>query len=249
VSPLPKRAGGPEAARKALVELNGFTVRRGELTVIDGLDLWLESGTTIGLVGANGSGKTSLVEALAGLIPSTGEIRLGGAPVELRNPRRALDHGIALCPAHRGIFARMTVRENLLVGGFTVAKSRLGERVAAQLERFPGLVPRLDLPAGQLSGGERQQLAIARALMAAPRLLLLDEPSRGLSPAVIDSLLRLIDELAGTGMVVLVADQAVDWLYGRVERLLILSNGKLIADSLEGTTSIEEIASRYFDLN
>jgi ABC-type branched-subunit amino acid transport system ATPase component len=216
--------------------------------VIEGLDLRVDAGTTIGLVGANGSGKTTLVEALAGLIPASGDVRLGGSQVDLRDPRRAIAHGIALCPAHRGIFSRMTVRENLLVGGFTVDAARVGERLTAQLARFPALVPRRDLPAGQLSGGERQQLAIARALMTEPRLLLLDEPSRGLSPAVIDGLLKLIHELAGAGMVVLVADQAVDWLYGRVERLLILANGRLIADSVESTASIEEVTSRYFDL-
>lgn len=248
MSPSPSPVHRAEPAAEAFVELRGLKVQRGELTVIKGLDLRIGAGTTIGLVGANGSGKTTLVEALAGLIPSTGEVRLGGAPVDLRDPRRALDHGIALCPAHRGIFARMTVRENLLVGGFTVEGARLAGRLKAQLDRFPGLFPRLDLPSGQLSGGERQQLAIARALMSGPRLLLLDEPSRGLSPAVIDGLLFLIHELAGAGMVVLVADQAVDWLYGRVERLLILANGRLIADSHEGTASIEEVASRYFDL-
>lgn len=248
MSALLARDSRAEAPGEPLVELRGFRVERGELTVIEGLDLRIDAGTTTGLVGANGSGKTTLVEALAGLIPATGEVRLAGSQADLRNPRRALDHGIALCPAHRGIFSRMTVRENLLVGGFTVDGARLGERLKAQLARFPGLVPRLDLPAGQLSGGERQQLAIARALMTEPRLLLLDEPSRGLSPAVIDGLLKLIHELAGAGMAVLVADQAVDWLYGRVERLLILANGRLIADSVEGTASIEEVASRYFDL-
>lgn len=239
-------AGDRSAA--PLLELRSLRVQRGELTVIQGLDLRVGAGATIGLVGANGSGKTTLVEALAGFTPSTGDILLDGARVALPDPRRALARGIALCPAHRGIFSRMTVRENLLVGGFTVEKAQLEARVAAQLERFPGLVPRLALPAGQLSGGERQQLAIARALMTEPRLLLLDEPSRGLSPAVIDSLLRLIHELAGAGVTVLVADQAVDWLYGRVERLLILANGRLIADSAEGTASIEDVASQYFDL-
>lgn len=245
-SPARERRG--DVRGEPLVELRGLRVRRGELTVIDGLDLRIDAQTTIGLVGANGSGKTTLVEALAGLIPATGEMRLGGSPADLRNPRRALDCGIALCPAHRGIFPRMTVRENLLVGGFTVDRAHVGQRLAAQLERFPGLVPRLDLPAGQLSGGERQQLAIAQALMSEPRLLLLDEPSRGLSPAVIDSLLKLIQALAAGGIAVLVADQAVDWLYGRVDRLLILANGKLIADSVESTASIEEVASSYFDL-
>jgi ABC-type branched-subunit amino acid transport system ATPase component len=189
-----------------------------------------------------------LVEALAGLIPSSGEIFLNGNPVKLASPRHALEAGIALCPSHRGIFYRMTVQENLLVGGYTLGRKILHERVQQQLDRFPGLAARRNLKAGQLSGGESQQLAIARALMVKPRLLLLDEPSRGLSPAAIESLLAVIGDLVQTGVAVLIVDQAVDWLYERVARLLILANGRLIADSTDSGKPFEDIASRYFDL-
>lgn len=232
---------------RPLLELKDLWVHRGELPVIRGLNLEMDRGASIGLIGANGSGKTTLVEALAGLLPCGGEVRVEGQVAELRNPRRALSWGIAMCPANRGIFYRMTVRENLLVGGFTVGTDHLDERLQTQLERFPGLAKRLDLAAGQLSGGERQQLAIARALMVAPRILLLDEPSRGLSPAVIEGLLRLVHELTSSGMIVLIVDQAMDWLHNRVDRLLVLANGRLIGDSVE-SDSMEEVASRYFDL-
>ena len=142
----------------------------------------------------------------------------------------------------------MTVRENLIVGGYTLARKTVGERVQEQLDSFPGLAARLELKAGQLSGGESQQLAIARALMVKPRILLLDEPSRGLSPAAIESVLAVIGSLVKTGVAVLIADQAVDWLYGRVERLLILANGRLIGDSAGSDSSFEDIAAGYFDL-
>ena len=230
------------------LELRHLRVKRGGLTVIDGLSVSLPAGTVTGLVGANGAGKTTLVEALAGLIPSSGEIQVGGQPVKLASPRRALRAGIALCPAHRGIFYRMTVLENLLMGGYSTSRQSLRERLQEQLDRFPALAARRDLKAGQLSGGESQQLAIARALMVRPRILLLDEPSRGLSPAAIETVLAVVSDLVRRGVAVLIVDQAVDWLYGRVARLLIMANGHLIGDSWESDRSFDEIAAEYFDL-
>lgn len=242
--PLP--AQGATAA--PALDLRHLRVKRGDLLVIDDLSVSLAAGTSVGLVGTNGAGKTTLVEALSGLIRSSGEVYLDGQLVKLANPRHALEAGIALCPSHRGIFYRMTVQENLLVGGYTLGSKILRERVQRQLDRFPGLAARRNLKAGQLSGGESQQLAIARALMVEPRLLLLDEPSRGLSPAAIESLLAVIGDLVRTGVTVLIVDQAVDWLYERVARLLILANGRLIADSEDSDQPFEDIASKYFDL-
>jgi branched-chain amino acid transport system ATP-binding protein len=216
--------------------------------VIDGLSVSLSAGTSTGLIGANGAGKTTLVEALSGLIPSSGEIYVDGEPVKLANPMRALRAGVALCPSHRGVFYRMSVLENLLMGGYSTSRKSLSERIDEQLDRFPALAARRDLKAGQLSGGESQQLAIARALMVRPRILLLDEPSRGLSPGAIESVLAVVNDLARTGVAVLIVDQAVDWLYGRVARLLIMANGRLIRDSAESDRSFDEIAAEYFDL-
>lgn len=230
------------------LELRHLRVKRGGLTVIDGLSVVLPAGTATGLVGTNGAGKTTLVEALAGLIPSSGEIHLDGKPVKLASPLRALRAGVALCPSHRGIFYRMTVLENLLMGGYSTSRKSLRERVQEQLDRFPALATRRDLKAGQLSGGESQQLAIARALMVRPRILLLDEPSRGLSPAAIETVLVVINDLVRTGVAVLIVDQAVDWLYGRVARLLIMANGRLIGDTAGSDRSFDEIAAEYFDL-
>lgn len=238
----------PRSATAPALELRHLRVTRGGLTIIDDLSASLAVGATVGLVGANGAGKTTLVEALSGLLPSSGEVYLDGHLVQLGSPRHALAAGIALCPSHRGIFSRMTVEENLFVGGHTVGRAMLRERVRQQLDLFPALAARRSLKAGQLSGGESQQLAIARALMVRPRILLLDEPSRGLSPAAIEGLLAVIGDLVGMGVAVLIVDQAVDWLHRRVARLLILAHGRLIGDSSDSESPFEEIASKYFDL-
>ncbi len=244
------RGDGPDrpASAPARLELRDLTVRRGELWVIRGLSLELAAGSSVALVGTNGSGKTTLLEALVGLLPATGKILVDGSPADLRDPDRALRLGIAMCPAHRGIFHRMTVYDNLVVGGHTLRGEILRPRVEQQFDRFPDLASRGQVLAGQLSGGERQQLAIARALMVEPRLLLLDEPSRGLSPAAIGHMLDTIDQLTGDGITVLVADQAVDWLYRRTDRLLVMANGGLIADSSCQDNPIESFAATYFDL-
>jgi ABC-type branched-subunit amino acid transport system ATPase component len=212
------------------------------------LDLDLGGGVCAALVGANGSGKSALVQALAGLLQATGAMELDGTPVALGNPARALHAGIALCPADRGIFHRLTVEENLFVGGFILPRDVCRSRLESRLARFPDLQRRRTVQAGQLSGGERQQLAIVRALMVDPKLLLLDEPSRGLSPAATSILLETIRSVANEGATVLVVDQALDWLYRHVDRLLVMADGKLTADLDAHERRVQEIACAYFDL-
>ncbi len=241
---------GPMGMNHATTRLDvrQLTVYRDSVRRISNLSFALAPGTTAALVGANGSGKSALILALAGFNRSTGEVYLDGKPVNLCSPRCALHAGIALCPADRGIFYRLTVEENLAMGGYTLTRNVQRRRVQELLERFPNLACRRGVLGGQLSGGEQQQLAIARALMVKPRLLLLDEPSRGLSPSAVGILLSTIHELAGEGMTVLLVDQALDWLHDRVDRLLIIADGRLIADSDTNESSMDDLAEAYFDL-
>jgi len=225
-----------------------LTVRRGDVRLLSNFDLDLDAGICVALVGANGSGKSTLVQALAGVLSATGVVELDGQRVRLGDPTQALGAGIALCPAGRGIFHRLTVAENLTVGGHILPKDVCRARVEEQLERFPDLAKRRALPAGQLSGGERQQLAVARALMVRPKLLLLDEPSRGLSPVATRILLTTARSVGDSGSTVLIVDQALDWLYKGVDRLLIMAEGRLTAE-LDPREPLEQsTAAAYFDL-
>ena len=223
-------------------------VYRNGVRLLAGLDLDLQGGTCTALVGANGSGKSALIQALAGLLDTRGEITLDAQRIRPSDPKRALLAGIALCPADRGIFGRLTVEENIAVGGYTLPAATCRERVEEQFRRFPDIARRRNSPAGQLSGGERQQLAVARALMIKPKALLLDEPSRGLSPAATGILLDTLRRVADEGAAVLVVDQALDWLHRHVDRLLIMADGRFTADVDMKTQQVPEIASAYFDL-
>jgi ABC-type branched-subunit amino acid transport system ATPase component len=230
------------------LRIHNLTVHREGIRLLAGLDLELDAGIVVALVGANGSGKSALVQALAGLLDATGSVEVDGVRVKSGNPVLALSAGIALCPSDRGIFHRLSVEENLAVGGHILPRKERKLRLSEQLGRFPDLERRKNVPAGQLSGGERQQLAIARALMTKPKLLLLDEPSRGLSPAAIGVLLTTIRSVAAGGATVLVVDQALDWLYQHVDRLLIMADGKFTADLDAHTQPIRDLAEAYFDI-
>jgi branched-chain amino acid transport system ATP-binding protein len=228
--------------------MQDFAVYRGSVRILSDINLCLTVGTLVAVVGANGSGKSALVQALAGLLRHTGEVRLGGMPLDLRDPAGAVQSGVVLCPSDRGVFHRLTVEENLLVGGYTLPKESCRVRAEELLARFPDIARRRDLRAGLLSGGERQQLAIARSLMVSPKVLLLDEPSRGLSPAALASLLEVLRSEARHRTIVTVVDQALDWLFGHTDRLLIMAEGRITADVDPCVRSSRNIVSAYFDL-
>ena len=230
------------------LELRSFSVLERDVRLVANLDLSLAHGSFVALVGTNGSGKSSLIAGLAGLLETSGEVLLDGCLVRLDSPAQALRAGIALCPADRGVFPRLTVEENLAVGGYILPAVICRATVREQIERFPALVHHLNMKAGQLSGGERQQLSIARALMTNPRLLLLDEPSRGLSPAALSGLVSIFRSLTSDGTTVIVADQALDWLHKAVDRLLIIADGRLTADVNPGQGVPPDLTKVYFDL-
>ena len=219
-----------------LLQVSGLVVRYGAVTAVRGVDLAVGEGEIVSIVGPNGAGKTSLVSAIAGIVPAaSGSIVFGGKSLAGIALEDVVAHGIALVPEGRHIFASLTVTENLLLGA-TVRSDADGVR--ADLERsftmFPILGARRRQPAGQLSGGEQQQLAIARALISRPRLLMLDEPSLGLAPAVVDQVYVLLRSVREQGVTILLVEQNAERVFGLVDRVHVMSGGEF---GLSGTAA------------
>jgi branched-chain amino acid transport system ATP-binding protein len=183
------------------------------------------------VVGPNGAGKTTLINAIAGLHrPDAGTLRIDGTSLLGMPAHRYCDHGVALVPEGRRLFTGLTVRENLELGSYrAVARARRAESLEEICSIFPVLKERLDAPAGVLSGGQQQMLAIGRALMARPKLLLLDEPSLGLAPAIVLELFRVIREVNAGGVAVLLVEQNVAAALEIARRAYVLEEGRIVA--------------------
>jgi branched-chain amino acid transport system ATP-binding protein len=213
-----------------MLEVQNLQVAYGELPALQGVSLTIQPGELVALVGPNGAGKTTLLKTIAGLLaPRAGVIRWQDDIISGASPRRIVEHGIALVPEGRRLFAAMTVRENLELGAFT---QRAQKEKNAQIENifrlFPRLFERQKQRAGSLSGGEQQMLALGRALMGLPRLLLLDEPSLGLAPKIVESILSILTQLHRDGMSLLIVEQNVHAVLTLAQRAYILESGRII---------------------
>ncbi|WP_374441223.1 ABC transporter ATP-binding protein [Stella sp.] len=212
-----------------LLALDGVDVVRGAGRVAQEVTLRLGAGQIVALLGVNGAGKSSLVQAVAGMLPvAAGSIVLAGTPIQHLPPERRARLGIGLAPEGRRVFPGMTVRDNLLAACRADRTARQ-ERVASVYELFPQLAPKDRTHAWQLSGGQQQMLAIGRALMNLPRVLLLDEPTLGLAPAVVADLLERLTWIAGSGTGVLIAEQNSAVL-GIAHRVSVMRVGRIVLD-------------------
>jgi branched-chain amino acid transport system ATP-binding protein len=193
----------------ALLDVKGLCAGYGDVPVLRGIDLSISAGSITALIGANGAGKTTLLRTISGIIPSvTGTIKYDGRDIAGVPPQDIVRAGLVQVPEGRRLFSEMTVFENLLVGSSSpVARPKRDENLAMVLELFPRVRERKSQRAGTLSGGEQQMVAIARALMASPRLLLLDETSLGLAPIVVDEIFVAVRRLAAQGLTILVVEQ------------------------------------------
>jgi branched-chain amino acid transport system ATP-binding protein len=218
----------------ALLAATGLSVRYGRVSGVEDLSFTLAAGEVLALIGANGSGKSSTLKGLMGLEPSSGRIRLGAEDLSALPTPRRVAAGLALSPEGRHVFPEMTVAENLVTGAGPAGPAQREERAARQYAMFPRLAERREQRAGSLSGGEQQMLAIARALMSAPRALLLDEPTLGLAPLVVAELGRTIRALAAQGISVLLAEQNAHMALGAADRALVLVGGR---KALEGSAA------------
>ena len=217
----------------ALLEVEALDVRYGRNHAVKAVDLRLGEGEIITVLGANGAGKSSLLKAILGTVSSAGgAIRLAGREVSGWPPSRRVREGLVLVPEGRQILVSMTVHENLLMGAYCRDDSDIESDIDAVYGRFGNLRERRDLPASVLSGGEQQMLAIGRALLARPKVMMLDEPSLGLSPVLVRQLFRLIEDLNREGLAILLVEQNTHKALKSAHRGYVLELGRV---AVEGT--------------
>ncbi|CAN7363374.1 ABC transporter ATP-binding protein [Acidovorax sp. LjRoot66] len=210
--------------------------------VLQDLSLQAQPGITV-IVGPNGAGKTTLLKALAGLLPRQGMVLLDGQPVPAMNATACVQRGLALVAEGRQLFPQMTVTENLELGGWLVPSRMRAVRLAQAFEDFPRLKERAQQLAGTMSGGEQQMVAVARAMMSGPRLLMLDEPSLGLAPRMVDELLAIVQRIAAQGVTVLMVEQNVRKALQVAQRGYVLERGRIVASG-EASTLLQSDAVR-----
>ena len=231
-----------------LLDVAGLTVAYGGIVAIRGVDMHVDQGELVALIGANGAGKTTTLKALAGMLtPASGSIRYDGVEITGEVSHRLVRRGVALVPEGRGVFARLTVLENLAMGAYIRADR---DGIAADLDRVYGLFPRLEerraQTAGTLSGGEQQMLAIGRAMMCRPRLLLLDEPSMGLAPLMVQKIFEVIAAIAAEGVTILLVEQNARLALQAAARGYVMESGAItLTDSSAALLGSEQVRQAY----
>ncbi len=230
-----------------LLEIRDLTVHHGQLAAVSGLDLTVAEGETFAVIGANGAGKSTLLRAIAGTMrPTGGTIRFAGHDVTRQPAYRRLAAGIALVPEGRRLFPSLTVLENLLAGQY---RRRPGPwSVAAVVELFPWVAQRRDQPTAQLSGGEQQAVAIGRALVSNPRLLLLDEMSLGLAPIVVRRIYEVLPKILAGGTTVLLVEQDVAQAMRVADHVQCLLEGRTVLSGRPSDLTVEQVERAYFGL-
>jgi branched-chain amino acid transport system ATP-binding protein len=234
-----------------LLELKSLAIGYGHHRVLDDINLTLDRGEIVTLLGANGAGKSTLAKAVSGLLrPLAGSILLDGEAIETLPPAERLRRGIAHVPEGRQIFAGMTVAENLALGGYAVSEADAAVQLQSVGSLFPVLRERMNDIAGNFSGGQQQMLAIARGLMAKPKILVLDEPSLGVAPLLVAEIFRLIVALRGQGITILLAEQNAKAALSIADRGYVFENGRItLSGAAKDLLNSREIAERYLGMS
>lgn len=232
-----------------LLEVSELGVTYDAVVAVRDVSVTVGAGEVLAVLGANGAGKTSLLRAITGLEPlAEGDVRVDGESVTGRRPEQIARLGIAHVPDHRGLFPSLTVAENLRMGLYGAGRDDTDEGRAALddvHEMFPILRDRAQQPAGNLSGGQQQMLTIARALLQAPRLLLLDEMSMGLAPSIVEDLFRVVGRLATQGIGIVLVEQFVGQAMGVADRVLVLEQGRTVATGTPDELADHDLAATY----
>lgn len=231
-----------------MLELSDVHSGYGDIGVLQGVDLRVEEDEIIALIGSNGAGKTTTLRTICGLlVPTAGDIVYRGRSIAGRSPHEIVEQGIVQVPEDRDLFTGLTVEENLLLGAQTdAAKASRGETKARMFDLFPRLAERRDQPAGTMSGGEQQMLTVARALMGDPDLLVLDEPSIGLAPHLVDEVFDVIADIHDEGLTVLMVEQNVRRTLELADRGYVMENGRItISDDAAALLDDERVVEAY----
>jgi len=236
-----------ENNRSPLLKVDDIHVYYGSIHAIKGISFEVNEGEIVTLIGANGAGKSTTLNTVSGLLkPRMGMITFNGESIVGVGANRIVSKGMALCPEGRRVFQQMTVRENLEMGGFTRPKEEIPASLEDVFQRFPRLKEREKQIAGTLSGGEQQMLAMGRALMSKPRLLMLDEPSMGLAPILVEQIFDIIKELHGAGVTILLVEQNAQMALSIADRAYVLGTGKItISGSAGDVLSDDRVRAAY----
>lgn len=236
------------SAEPPLLELDVVSARYGKALALDGVSLRVQAGEVVSVLGANGAGKTTMTRVITGLLPaSAGEVRMSGTAVGRLAPHRRVRFGVACCPEGRRIFGDLTVEENLLLGGYTLPGADRTARADDLCAMFPILAERRTQRAGTMSGGQQQLLAMARALMSQPRLLILDEASLGLSPVAVESVYEAIDQVRAAGVAVLLIEQNAHRSLSIAHHAYVLDRGRVTYEGPAHTLDdADRLSEAYF---
>ena len=214
--------------RKPLLKVDDLHVYYGAIHAIKGISFEVYDDEVVTLIGANGAGKSTTLNTVAGLLrPRSGAITFDGKNLLTTHASKIVSQGVALCPEGRRIFQQMTVRENLEIGGYTRPAAEIDASMQEMFKRFPRLKEREKQIAGTLSGGEQQMLAMARALMSKPKLLMLDEPSMGLAPILVEQIFDIVKELHEAGVTILLVEQNAQMALSIADRAYVLETGTI----------------------
>jgi branched-chain amino acid transport system ATP-binding protein len=222
-----------------LLSVSGTSIAYGKVEAVRAVSLHVDAGEIVTIVGANGAGKTTLLNAIMGILPQHGHIRFGGRDVAQLDIEDRVAAGLSLVPEHRELFATMTVEDNLALGAFRMAKAAAAAASERVYALFPRLRERRRQLAGTLSGGEQQMLAMGRALMGEPRLLMLDEPSLGLAPLIVADIFRTIGDLRAAGVSVLLVEQNARAALDIADRAYVMELGSFILDGHARTVAAD----------
>jgi branched-chain amino acid transport system ATP-binding protein len=232
----------------SLLSVENLKVSYGGIAALKGISLRVESGELVALIGSNGAGKTTALKTLAGLLtPVSGTVHYDGRSLKNSPAHQRVKNGLALVPEGRGVFARLSVAENLQMGAYARADApEIQQDMARMFELFPRLAERRAQLAGTLSGGEQQMVAMARALMSRPKLLMLDEPSMGLAPMMVAKIFETIREISSQGVAILLVEQNAKLALEAAQRGYVLSGGLItLADSAANLLSSGEVRKAY----